>query len=394
LSRVIAVVAYCFDPAERDAETWLEHDPSVGVWGEAAAAAGAGPVTVVQRFVSDRRLQLRGVDYRFVADGEAADVPPWYWGGRMAEALRALRPEAVHVHGMVYPVHLRLLRSRLGPRVTLLMQDHGGIHADSPGFGRWYWRNFYRWGLAAADGFLFSARAQAAPWQRAGIIRPNQPIYEIMESSTELAGFSPRPGDQVAKGNPALLWVGRLDANKDPLTILTGFERALATLQTASLTMVYSSDELLPEVQQRIDGSPTLRGRVHLLGRLPQRALPALYASADLFVLGSHHEAAGYSVIEALAFGATPVVADIPSFRSLTDGGRIGALFRVGDAGDLTLALQRVGASDLKTNRAAVRAHFEEHFSWPALGRRSVAIYREAIERTRTGYPARPGATS
>ena len=32
------------------------------------------------------------------------------------------------------------------------------------------------------------------------------------------------------QGDPAMLWVGRLDANKDPLTVLAGFEQALAAI--------------------------------------------------------------------------------------------------------------------------------------------------------------------
>ena len=49
--------------------------------------------------------------------------------------------------------------------------------------------------------------------------------------------------------------------------------------------------------------------------------------AADLFVLGSHREGSGYSLIEALACGLPPIVTDIPSFRSLTGAGVVGALW-------------------------------------------------------------------
>ena len=54
--------------------------------------------------------------------------------------------------------------------------------------------------------------------------------------------------------------------------------------------------------------------------------------AADVFVLGSHREGSGYSLIEALACGLPPVVTDIPSFRSLTAAGAVGALWPCGDA--------------------------------------------------------------
>src|SRR5262245_8593747 len=96
-----------------------------------------------------------------------------------------------------------------------------------------------------------------------------QPIYEIAEGSN---WFEPQDRAAVRVrtgmcGDPALLWVGRLDLNKDPLTILAGFEQALAVAPRARLHMIYADDPLLPEVQARIAGSAALRETVVLLGR-------------------------------------------------------------------------------------------------------------------------------
>src|SRR5205814_5730077 len=131
---------------------------------------------------------------------------------------------------------------------------------------------------------LFTVQAQAAPWREAGIIGADQLVHEVMEASTDLL-----PGGPAAAlpGRPALLWVGRLDANKDPLTVLGGFELAAETLPEAGLTLVYGDDLLLPEVRSRIAGSPRLQGRVHLRGRLERGELLALYAGADPVLLGS-----------------------------------------------------------------------------------------------------------
>jgi glycosyltransferase involved in cell wall biosynthesis len=211
-----------------------------------------------------------------------------------------------------------------------------------------------------------------------------------MESSTDLASWSPRSGDPVATGDPAVLWVGRLDDNKDPLTILAGFERAATSLPRAELTMVFGTGELLGRVRERIETSAALRGRVRLLGRIEQRALASVYASADLFVLGSHHESCGYALLEALAFGVTPVVTDIPSARAATDEGRIGALFPVGDVERLAEALVRLGNSDRASRRQEIRTHFDSRLSWPALGRRAAGIYRAASARARARAAGEP----
>lgn len=385
----LTYVSYGYDDRAEAPEALLRRYPVLTGWAQAVAAAGAPDVavTVVQRFWRDIVLRDGPVTYHFVADGPPRARADRQWAGRLVGAVLALQPAVVHLNGCLsLPArHLRLCLPRETP---LLVQDHGGVYPDAPIFTRWKSRAFHAFGLRAADGFLFSARELATPWQRAGIIGAKQDIYELMESSSTLVEAPALRADKhVLPGHPALLWVARLDANKDPLTILEGFERASVRLPQAALTMVFGANQLLAEVERKIAGSAALRGRVHLLGKLEQGELAALYRAADLFVLGSHHEGSGFALIEALSFGVVPVVSDIPPFRVLTDGGRIGALFPVGDAGALARALERLGSlessDDWKARRASVRAHFERELSWPALARRALGIYREAEARRR-----------
>ena len=375
----MVIVGCAYDPRAPTPEALLERYHSLTDWAEAVAAAGPVSVAVVQRFSRAATLRRRDIEYHFIADGQRPYPPSWFWGRQVARAVRGLDPEVVHFDGLIFPALVRHLGLRLGGRAAILVQDHGGAQQLSRIFGSPARRAFYRWGLAPARGFLFTAREQASPWQRAGIIRPRQAIHQIPESSTQLAaGHDGTPGAARLPGRPALLWVGRLDANKDPLTVLDGFERATATLPEAALTLVFQEDALLARVKERIAASAELRHRVHLRGRVERADLPPIYAGADLFVLGSHSEGSGYALIEALAFGVAPVVTDIPSFRVLTDGGRLGALFPPGDAAALAGALDQVARRDPAARRSAVRAYFQKELSWAACGRRALEIYRAA----------------
>jgi glycosyltransferase involved in cell wall biosynthesis len=379
---LIVIINSVFDPEVRDPEALLERYHALSGWARALVQAGADEVTVLQRFWRDHDLRADGVDYRFLYDGPSPSVRAWYLGDRVAKTARDLRPAVVHVHGMVFPLHVGRLRSRLHSTTALLVQDHGALYDGHPAFRRWGWRALYRFGLRAADGFLFTAATQADAWRRAGIISDEQAIYAVPEASPGLGAPSLSDGGQARlPGRPALLWVGRLVPFKDPLTVLAGFERALDRLPDAAITLVFGSDDLLPEVRRRVEERPTLRGRVHLAGRVEWRQLPAFYAGADLFLLGSHHEVAGFALLEALSFGVTPVVTDIPAFRAITDGGRVGALYPVGDADALADALVRLGSTDLQSGRAAILEHFSRALSWPAIGRRALDIYREAGRR-------------
>jgi glycosyltransferase involved in cell wall biosynthesis len=379
---VIAVVSCAVEPAIDDPGALLERYHGHRGWADAVAEAGADAVAVIQRFGRDHRIRRGRVDHHFVADDVVAAST--FWGTRVVAVVQALDPDVVHVDGLVFPALVLHLRAALPRRTAIVVQDHGGIHARSPLFLSRRRRLWYAAGLRQADGALFTAREQAGPWQRARILGPTQRIYEVPESSTDLASaavataaVSPLPG------RPALLWVGRLNANKDPLTVLGGFEAAIPTLPGAALTLVYGDDELLPDVRSKVESSALLRSRVHFRGRVDRDKLPALYSSADVFLLGSHHEGSGYALLEALSFGVTPIVTDIAPFRALTDGGRLGALFPIGNVRILAGAIESIGREDRGTRREAIRADFELRLGWSAVGRRALEVYRLAASGRR-----------
>jgi glycosyltransferase involved in cell wall biosynthesis len=147
--------------------------------------------------------------------------------------------------------------------------------------------------------------------------------------------------------------------------------------------MIYGTGELSSTVRERIERSPALKDRVRLVGTVPHDRMPMYFSAADLFVIGSHHEGSGYSLMEACACGAVPVVTDIPTFRLLTGGGTLGALWTPGDADDCARALVDVGRRDLDAERARLAVHFERELSWGAVGRQALAIYERVVSRRR-----------
>ncbi len=382
------VIANCwFDPDILNPEQLLERYHALTGWAEAIARTGAASVTVVQRFARDGFLRRGSVDYRFVADRNPGLLTPMFLA-RFTRAIGDLRPDVVHVGGFTFPAIVGCLRVRVAGHTAIVVQDHGGVRSP-PGGWRWGGRRLlYRVGLGSADAFMFTAREQAALWQDAGIIRARHTVYEVLESSTDLGSW-PSAKDPVAAvpGSPAILWVGRLDSNKDPITVLEGFAEASASLPQAALTLVYGDDVLLPAVKEWIEAHPGLRARIHLRGRVERKLLPEYYGSADLFVLGSHREVACFSLIEALSFGVSPVVTDIAPFRAITDRGSVGGLWPPGDARRCARALVEAANVDLAAERRRVLEHFERDLSWAAVGRRAVEIYAAVVSRRRSLIP-------
>src|SRR5471030_2121121 len=128
----------------------------------------------------------------------------------------------------------------------------------------------------AVDAFLFAADSHAEAWRQAGFIAPDQPSYQVMPASSTLQPVAREQArrDSGVDGSPAILWVGRLNANKDPLTVLEGFERALRDLPGARLTMIFGTNELSAEVRARISQSSVLRDRVRLAGIVAHERMP------------------------------------------------------------------------------------------------------------------------
>jgi glycosyltransferase involved in cell wall biosynthesis len=99
-------------------------------------------------------------------------------------------------------------------------------------------------------------------------------------------------------------------------------------------------------------------------------------------VQASVREVCGMVPLEALACGTTPVLSDIPPFRRLTDDGRVGRLFPVGDAAALADAL--VSAAHDPVPPAEVRRWFDGALSFDALSDTVDAVYRSITPRPTT----------
>jgi glycosyltransferase involved in cell wall biosynthesis len=380
---VLHVVQICFhlDPKRRiPAEILRDWWPLVDA-AEMVVQAGVR-VSVVLACVGTETVNRNGVDYYFL------EPDPGQSGLAASQAfvrrIRELNADVFHVHGLGFAPDVQRL-ALLAADTPLFLQDH----ADRvPRFWR---RRAYRRGLSLAAGVSFCALEQAAPFLKSGLLRPDTPIYEIPETSSRFT-----PGDQqLARqatgvcGDPAILWIGNLDTNKDPLTVLDGISAAIAQLPRLKLWCCFRTAPLLQQVQARIDADPRLRDRVELLGPMPHERVEQLMRAADVFVLGSHREGSGCSVIESLACGLVPVVTAIPSFAALTGDGNVGALWPCDDAAKLCEALLRIGSRQKQQLRAAVRAQFDRELSFVAVGAKLVATYQDLLRR-KQGRRTRP----
>ena len=108
-----------------------------------------------------------------------------------------------------------------------------------------------------------------------------------------------------------------------------------------------------------------LADRVTFLGGYHQHELPRLLEEADAYISTAPNDGASVSLLEAMASGLFPVVADIPGNREWISGQGDGLLFRSRDAVALAEALSLAIENDglrrgsVAINRERVSMHGE-----------------------------------
>lgn len=131
-----------------------------------------------------------------------------------------------------------------------------------------------------------------------------------------------RVREQLALTTPYVLYIGRLTARKNLAMLIRAFSNARLPDHRLVLAGAPSG---LSEDLMAVARDAGVGGRVLLLGRVEDAALPALYRYASAFAYVSLDEGFGVPPLEAMAFGIPVVCSDIATLRETAGGG--GALF-------------------------------------------------------------------
>jgi glycosyltransferase involved in cell wall biosynthesis len=307
----------------------------------------------------------RGVAYHFVRFYQKKT----HLSRRLNRYIAALRPDVVVVQGLHHPLQIMQLGYILGRKVKIILHHH----AEVPFTG---WKKQVQ---AVADRFvsayLFASYQMGLEWVEKGIISSPTKIHEVMEVSSS---FSPID-KETAKlktgvlGKAIFLWVGRLNQNKDPLTVVKTFVRYAAFNKGARLYMIYHTDELLQRIRQVLKNERAGE-KVILVGKVAHDDLHYWYNSADFFIAGSHYEGSGTALCEAMSCGCIPIVTDIPSFRMITDEGHCGLLYEAGNSEELLWALDETKRPGLQQKQTRALDYFRSNLSFDAIAQKIGAI--------------------
>jgi glycosyltransferase involved in cell wall biosynthesis len=308
-------------------------------------------------------LRRNDVDYHFVKITKWQHLFPF----QLNRYVKKLLPDVIILHGLHFSWQILLLRIQLGRNIKLFAQHH----AEQP--LRLHRKFLQRLNDRFISGYFFTSDKQAEHWLKKKQIKSASKVHEIMEASSV---FYPIPkaiarAHTLIRSSPAYLWVGRLDTNKDPLTLAKAFVNFLTTAPQARLYVIYQQDDLLDDVKKITDEYPE---NIFLIGKISHSELLYWFNSADFIISTSHYEGSGIAVCEAMSCGCIPVLTDIPSFRMMTGEGRCGLLFSPGDTRSLAEALIKSQKLNIEDMRKEVLDYFSANLSFKAIADRMTEV--------------------
>jgi phosphatidylinositol alpha-mannosyltransferase len=173
-------------------------------------------------------------------------------------------------------------------------------------------------------------------------------------------------------------FLGRFDEPRKGLQVLLD---AIAILSSA-----ISDIKLLiagPGDSQQIlkDVEPHLQSRIQFLGRLSDQQKASFLRSIPIYVApNTGGESFGIILTEALSAGTAVVASDIPAFKSTLEDGRIGALFRNGDAQDLSkVILGLLQDENKRIELAKLGSMSAQKYDWQVVAEQIGNVYEMAL---------------
>jgi phosphatidylinositol alpha-mannosyltransferase len=204
--------------------------------------------------------------------------------------------------------------------------------------------------------------------------------WEIIPNGVDTELFQPSSSDaplaaDVSRGDPALLFLGRLDPRNGLDTVLAAMPRILERQAGARLTV--AGDGPLRPLYQRL--ARPLGPAVTFIGRV-NGDRPEHYGSADLYLCPTTKASFGITLLEAMACGTPMVVSDIIGFRELVDGGQEAVLVpKDSPAVWADTVLELHGDPDRLQEMSTAGRRKAEAYAWPRIAERVMGVYRRVL---------------
>jgi glycosyltransferase involved in cell wall biosynthesis len=204
-------------------------------------------------------------------------------------------------------------------------------------------------------------------------LAPNTEVYRPLNSAEIIA-----ERDRLQLPDRFILFAGTLEPRKNVAGLLRAYRLLLERdPHLPDLILAGSRGWLFDETRALID-ELRLSDRVRWIDSPPDSDLAALYNAATVFVLPSHYEGFGLTVLEAMTCGAPCIISDRGSLPEVAGG----AAKEIDPDDIMELAEAMAGVlNDGLLQQQLSRKGFERaaEFSWQRCARATLAVYRRVL---------------
>lgn len=197
--------------------------------------------------------------------------------------------------------------------------------------------------------------------------------YDEREVAQALSGVN---DDSIER---ELVFVGRLDHNKDPLTAIRSFQVVSRSVPGIILNIVGQGP--LENKARELVAQGKLQDSVRFHHQMEHSELLRILSHCALLILTSHREGMPTVVIEALALGKPIVATEVGGLPEIIKNGENGFLVQVGDSSSLARGVERILTEpDLMRKLSQGAKQSASEFTWNRITTRYEELFSSVVQ--------------
>jgi glycosyltransferase involved in cell wall biosynthesis len=313
---------------------------------------------------------------------------PFFLMGELAALIklsRKIKPDIIHAHWIIPQGFIAALAKRV-TGVPYVVTTHGG---DIYGMQGKFASVLKRYALRhASHTTVVSRNIRETISRKFGEEIPT----EIVPMGVDSELFHPAQKSKALRekygiAGPFLLFVGRLTEKKGVKYLIEAMPEVVKKFPAVILLVVGTGEQRL-KLERQVH-SFGIEKNVIFAGAIPNRELPAYFATADIFIgpsiqaEGGDTEGFGLTFVEAAMSGCSVVATDVGGISDIIKDGETGFLVPEKDPHAIGAVLLKILQQDTSVNivKEHTREQMVQKFDWQAIADRYAAIL---------GHDARP----
>ena len=176
------------------------------------------------------------------------------------------------------------------------------------------------------------------------------------------------------KSGQYILSVSRIEPEKGVHLLIDAYRQLNTDKKLVIAGYTNYSRKYSEQIQKQISNNK----RILFIGFVTGEPLAQLYSHARLFVLPSFHEGLPIALLEAMSYGLSVLVSDIPA--NIETGLSSDRYFKCGDTNDLKEKMEHHLVNDISDAEIEnFRKKIEKHYNWETIAEKTIKVYERAL---------------